>query len=245
MQMTAEWRSQLPLVPSRERERESPFFQWNVYVGLIKEYGLLVLDFCMLMVVLSPLVLHLNEQGGGCEVHGSPQQAARVTLTDDVSIPAASQVTVKGEVTVRNVIIIQVCRHWATPSWEQGGGPCWQHVCEPWQTEETTCQSNESNSWGIVLRIGTAVLWDTCTRSRSSPVCVLDKSGNKAVEISAVPTAQPVQDLNIPDWPQLLQNLYHTSFRTWMTPNRLSFMRYLKSMWTCLLHPQMILARPM
>ena len=55
--------------------------------------------------------LHLNEQGVDCELHGSPLQAARVALTHDVIVPATSQVMVKGEVTVRDVVIIQGYRH--------------------------------------------------------------------------------------------------------------------------------------
>ena len=81
-------------------------FEWDMYVGPIKEDGLLGLDFLHAHdYALNWSALHLNGPSVVCELHGSPVKATRVALMDDVVIPAVSQIVVKSETTAEDFVL--------------------------------------------------------------------------------------------------------------------------------------------
>ena len=178
-----------------------------MWVGPIKEDGLLGLDFLHAHdYVLSRSALHLNRQSIVCELHGSPVKATRVALTDDVVIPAASQIVVQGETTAEDFAsecgVIE-----PLPCGEKLGVLVGSTLVDPDQGLPVRMMNPTAED--IVLRKGTVVGYMHQVEALTS--LHPDESSNKAIEINAVSTAHPDQGPHTSGWPQPLQDLYQSS----------------------------------
>ena len=180
-----------------------------MYVGPIKEDGLLGLDFLYAQdCILTHSALKPNGHSEAWELHGSPPQAAIIVMACDVTIPAESQFIVKGEAVTRDFgSTYGVIESFSMDS--ELRVLVGSIFVDPSRDNGLPVRILNPSAEDIILKRGTVIgyLYEVETFGSLSS----DERSGGTRDINHMITNDTHQDPCVTEWPQALQELYQNS----------------------------------